>query len=214
MAGEGEVVIVGEDGTEHVFPEGFDPKKAAAIVRGAAPPKPSVPAMELGTRPPGGFTVSDYAPPPSQLQNALQTVAHPQTRGDMLSLLIPSELSALPTVASATRAPIGNAAQAVGKTMEAAGASPSLSHMSGMGAVIEATRGNIKEAIAATVIPKALEYMGKGMKSLGELITGTDPLTAQEISALRVKLLDPRLANNPIARKAVETAIKARGGTF
>src|SRR6266571_2841498 len=29
-----EVVIVGDDGTEHVFPPGFDPKKAAALVRG------------------------------------------------------------------------------------------------------------------------------------------------------------------------------------
>jgi hypothetical protein len=34
-----EVVILGPDGTEHVFPSGFDPKKAAAIVRGGAAPK-------------------------------------------------------------------------------------------------------------------------------------------------------------------------------
>jgi hypothetical protein len=33
-----EVVILGADGTEHVFPPGFDPVKAAAIVRGG--PKP------------------------------------------------------------------------------------------------------------------------------------------------------------------------------
>ncbi len=32
-----EVVIVGADGTEHVFPAGFDPKKAAAIVSKAGP---------------------------------------------------------------------------------------------------------------------------------------------------------------------------------
>lgn len=31
---DGEVVILGDDGTEHVFPPGFDPKRAAAIVRG------------------------------------------------------------------------------------------------------------------------------------------------------------------------------------
>jgi hypothetical protein len=31
-----EVVIVADDGTEHVFPAGFDPKRAAAIVRGQA----------------------------------------------------------------------------------------------------------------------------------------------------------------------------------
>ena len=29
-----EVIILGEDGTEHVFPAGFDPKRAAEIVRG------------------------------------------------------------------------------------------------------------------------------------------------------------------------------------
>jgi hypothetical protein len=29
-----EVVIIGDDGTEHVFPAGFDPQRAAAIVRG------------------------------------------------------------------------------------------------------------------------------------------------------------------------------------
>ncbi len=34
MADTGEVVIIGKDGAEHVFPEGFDPKKAAAIVAG------------------------------------------------------------------------------------------------------------------------------------------------------------------------------------
>jgi hypothetical protein len=32
-----EVVIIGDDGTEHVFPAGFDPQRAAAIVRGSAP---------------------------------------------------------------------------------------------------------------------------------------------------------------------------------
>lgn len=34
-----EVVIIGSDGTEHVFPPGFDPKKAAAIVRDGASPE-------------------------------------------------------------------------------------------------------------------------------------------------------------------------------
>jgi hypothetical protein len=46
-----EVVIIGDDGTEHVFPAGFDPQKAAAIVRGggaeapqqAAPPQQEQP---------------------------------------------------------------------------------------------------------------------------------------------------------------------------
>jgi len=95
--------------------------------------------------------------------------------------------------------------------MEAIGTAPAATHMSGIGAITEAVRGNYGEAIAATAIPKALEYMGKGMKSLGELISGTEPLTMKEISALRLKLVDPKLANNPIARKAVETAILRRG---
>jgi hypothetical protein len=34
---EQEVVIVGADGTEHVFPGGFNPQRAAAIVRGESP---------------------------------------------------------------------------------------------------------------------------------------------------------------------------------
>lgn len=37
MAQDAEIVILGEDGTEHVFPPGFDPKRAAAIVRGQSP---------------------------------------------------------------------------------------------------------------------------------------------------------------------------------
>lgn len=36
-----EVVIVGADGTEHVFPSGFDPKRAASIVRQSAEPSPA-----------------------------------------------------------------------------------------------------------------------------------------------------------------------------
>jgi len=36
-----EIVIIGDDGTEHVFPAGMDPKKAAAIVRGQASEQPN-----------------------------------------------------------------------------------------------------------------------------------------------------------------------------
>lgn len=34
-----EVVIVGADGTEHVFPDGFNPKRAAQIVKGQSAPE-------------------------------------------------------------------------------------------------------------------------------------------------------------------------------
>jgi hypothetical protein len=38
-----EIVIVDAQGREHVFPDGFDPKRAAQIVKGAASPKPDAP---------------------------------------------------------------------------------------------------------------------------------------------------------------------------
>jgi hypothetical protein len=41
MADQPEVVIVGQDGTEHVFPPGFDPKRAAAIVSGQRSSSPA-----------------------------------------------------------------------------------------------------------------------------------------------------------------------------
>lgn len=46
MSDEQGVVIVGKDGTEHHFPAGMDPQKAAAIVRGDAM---EMPAQDLGT---------------------------------------------------------------------------------------------------------------------------------------------------------------------
>lgn len=43
---QGEVVIIGADGQEHVFPAGFDPKRAASIVQQqAAPAQPGKPAI-------------------------------------------------------------------------------------------------------------------------------------------------------------------------
>lgn len=45
-----EVVIVGKDGTEHVFPPGFDPKKAAAIVAGQSGPAPTTSPQGMGAQ--------------------------------------------------------------------------------------------------------------------------------------------------------------------
>lgn len=42
MTDQGEVVIRDDDGTDHVFPAGFDPTKAIAIVRAAAPARTDV----------------------------------------------------------------------------------------------------------------------------------------------------------------------------
>lgn len=55
MADAGEVVIVDAKGMEHVFPPGFDPKRAAGIVRQqsapAAPPAPTAKPMTMLGRP-------------------------------------------------------------------------------------------------------------------------------------------------------------------
>lgn len=53
-----DIVIVGEDGTEHVFPAGFDPKRAAAIVRAHAQPQRPAPPPQVRSR-----TGALYTPP-------------------------------------------------------------------------------------------------------------------------------------------------------
>lgn len=56
MAQDGEVVIRGDDGTEHVFPPGFDPKRAAAIVR-TQTGRPDAPSPAWNQ--PGGDVILD-----------------------------------------------------------------------------------------------------------------------------------------------------------
>lgn len=71
-----EVVIVGADGTEHVFPAGFDPKRAAAIVKQAAPavfvgrPKSQAVMDEGPDKPEGWFskTVRGMVNPSPEMQ--------------------------------------------------------------------------------------------------------------------------------------------------
>lgn len=46
MPEQPEVVILGADGTEHVFPPGFNPKRAAAIVRGQGSPQAAQQQMQ------------------------------------------------------------------------------------------------------------------------------------------------------------------------
>lgn len=48
----GNVVIVAEDGRRHVFPPGFDPIKAAAIVKGAQPATEEAPPQKMSAAPP------------------------------------------------------------------------------------------------------------------------------------------------------------------
>lgn len=60
MPEQQEIVIVADDGTEHVFPAGFDPKRAAAIVRGEPQPK-SVKGFLGNVASSGGKFVGDIA---------------------------------------------------------------------------------------------------------------------------------------------------------
>lgn len=65
-----EVVIVAEDGTEHVFPAGFSPKRAAAIVRGRKTPE--LPAGATNGMLPQS-TMND--PPPPSKRTVLDSVS-------------------------------------------------------------------------------------------------------------------------------------------
>ncbi len=85
------IVIVDGDGNEHEFPVGMDPKRAAAIVREKTY-KPGKLASHALSGDPGGYPegVDPTQSQTSRIGHALEPLAHPQTTGDMLSLLIPA----------------------------------------------------------------------------------------------------------------------------
>ncbi len=75
-----EVVIVGADGTEHVFPAGFDPKKAAAIVSKAAPAPAtpaSAPAEPSSPLARAGSAFLETVNPVNAAKSLYQQVRHP-----------------------------------------------------------------------------------------------------------------------------------------
>src|SRR4051794_10965587 len=97
MADDQEIVIVDGDGTEHVFPAGFDPKRAAAIVKQRRSGVPNATAADMLSR--RGFGVSseiDPADHPEQqglldrLIAMLKPVAHPTSAADLAPLLLPA----------------------------------------------------------------------------------------------------------------------------
>jgi len=105
---EQEIVIRDDSGTEHVFPAGFDPQKAIAIVRQSS----AAPAMQrLGTvskDEPGTFlggfvkSLKDQAGEAfSGAAPMLESIAHPHSAGDFAGLLMPA--TALGTGASSLR---------------------------------------------------------------------------------------------------------------
>lgn len=86
-----DVVIVDDEGNDHVFPPNFDPKRAASIVRQQTY-KPGKLATHALSGDPGGYPegVDPTQSVTSRIGHALQPLAHPQTTGDILSLLLPA----------------------------------------------------------------------------------------------------------------------------
>lgn len=70
------VVIIGRDGTEHVFPSGFDPQRAAAIVRQGNPSTSPPAAATAGMLPPSTMAGDPTtARPPSPRQRLTDAMA-------------------------------------------------------------------------------------------------------------------------------------------
>jgi len=115
------IIIVGPDGTEHEFPAGMDPKKAAAIVRGQVQPakyEPDSPLLHHLNEQEGPAQAPDWK---SKLGNALQPLAHPQSGADMSALMIPGEAGArimgkIIEPAAAAAGKYGGAALDIGKS--------------------------------------------------------------------------------------------------
>lgn len=105
----------------------------------------------------------------------------------------------------------GKALAASGKGLQKLADSSLAERASGYGAIEEAIRGNPTTAIASAVAPTVVKYTGKGLETLGDLLRGTDTLTASEVATLRSKLLNPAIQKNPQARAAIITALRTRG---
>lgn len=90
---QSEVVIVDDAGTEHVFPPGFDPKRAAAIVGWQGGAKPTENLDKLATmlqmgargRPAGSSVINEG--PASPLLEMMGPLAHPETLTDFGRIL-------------------------------------------------------------------------------------------------------------------------------
>lgn len=91
------VIIVDDKGEEHEFPAGFDPKRAADIVR-RGPAIMHVGPAEMLSGAVGHETNLSDDPTPKEpdtsmrLGRMLEPLAHPQTLGDMTGLLIPGQV--------------------------------------------------------------------------------------------------------------------------
>jgi hypothetical protein len=95
MDDQGEVVIRDEAGTEHVFPSGFDPKRAAQIVRQQSSGVPPASAVDMLSHRGVGLTSMDPAAEKptgflADLVRMMEPAAHPTTVSDFARLVLPS----------------------------------------------------------------------------------------------------------------------------
>jgi hypothetical protein len=157
----------------------------------------------------------------SPIMEAAGEMAHPQTLTDVARLITsgasPRGISGAgeqaAVMAEAAKPKVVAGLAKTGTALENLGSSRLAEYGGGVGAVSEIARGDYKGAVISAGIPFALQYLGKGMRTLSEILDSTGPLKGAEIAALRVKLMSPALANNQMARQAIATAIRTRGGT-
>ena len=160
MADE-EVVIVDDQGTEHVFPAGFDPKKAAGIVRAQSIPsaKPptagemlaNVPIDESGAPLKGEGLGNALATNP-----LIQSAARPGSIEDLIALAVPEERAV---------ANVGKALEPIGSALEKG--AKALKKPLRLGGIFSGATGHIGPAIAEFVGPTVAEYAGKATQAAG-----------------------------------------------
>lgn len=181
---QAEVVIVGDDGTEHVFPAGFDPKQAAAIVRRGAPPKePRAsesasrrPAVALGWQAPGTFQTTDNPDQQegivSRTAKSLTSVAQPHSAGDVLSLMSPTTIG---MGAIKMGIPKGaELAEKLGPKIVEAG--EALKKHSPLGFVVDlVTRHNPLEALGVAALPYGAGFAGRTLERVGRAVKNFKP---------------------------------------
>jgi hypothetical protein len=175
------VIIRDEAGTEHEFPPGFDPKRAAEIVRQQAVPR------DARGRPLVSSDTSDS--PPStldQLNEMLGPLAHPQTFTDfarLLTLPVDSVRKALAgaLTAAAARPAAGTALSVTGRGLERAGTA--VEGPAKMATAYEMVT-DPKRAVLTLATPQLLQMAGRGLQRVGTAVTGEVAPAAVESAAI------------------------------
>jgi hypothetical protein len=168
----GAVIIRDDAGTEHEFPAGFDPQRAAAIVRQQTMPTADAPRDDRG-RPLVSSSLSD-APPSgiaqwfeTKLRPMLEQVAHPQTIADIAALLIP-DAGLTGTVRAGAKAvgAIGRGVEAATPTVEKAAAMVGPSGVAG--GMFHGSPGTAAAiGTGAVLAPKVTAATGKVLQRAG-----------------------------------------------